>query len=153
MFHLLIFVIFIGVLGVLIFDFLSRKKTEINGAHVLVRFPVFFFGGKFRALHVTTASLQFCCYFFRLLADQVVLEKRWLLRWLSVELTWLSWREIWLELPEWSWYRAVTVYKVHRTHTGEDKTWTPTLDRVHGPLSWTGSMDPLSWTRSMDSFF
>ena len=29
---------------------------------------------------------------------------------------------------------------------GEDKTWTrgpwtPTLDRVHGPLSWTGSMD------------
>lgn len=43
MFHLLIFVIFIGVFGVLIFDFLSRKKTEINGAHVLVRFPVFFF--------------------------------------------------------------------------------------------------------------
>ena len=42
--------------------------------------------------------------------------------------------------------------------TGEDKTWTrgpwtPTLDRVHGPLSWTGSMDPLSWTGSMDSFF
>ena len=36
---------------------------------------------------------------------------------------------------------------------GEDKTWTPSLDRVHGPLSWTGSMDPLSWTRSMDSFF
>ena len=41
---------------------------------------------------------------------------------------------------------------------GEDKTWTrgpwtPTLDRVHGPLSWTGSMDPLSWTRSMDTFF
>ena len=36
---------------------------------------------------------------------------------------------------------------------GEDKTWTrgpwtPTLDRVHGPLSWTGSMDPLSWTGS-----
>ena len=30
---------------------------------------------------------------------------------------------------------------------GEDETWTtgpwtPTLDRVHGPLSWTGSMDP-----------
>ena len=117
MFHLLIFVIFIGVLGVLIFDFLSRKKTEINGAHVLVRFPVFFSGGKFRALHVTTASLQFCCYFFRLLADQVVLEKRWPLRWLSVELTWLSWRGIWLELPEWSWYRAVTVYKVHLSHT------------------------------------
>ena len=43
-------------------------------------------------------------------------------------------------------------------HQGEDKTWTrgpwtPTLDRVHGPLSWTGSMDPLSWTGSMDSFF
>ena len=42
--------------------------------------------------------------------------------------------------------------------TGEDKTWTtgpwtPTLDRVHGPLSWTGSMDPLSWTGSMDTFF
>ena len=41
---------------------------------------------------------------------------------------------------------------------GEDKTWTrgpwtPTLDQVHGPLSWTGSMDPLSWTGSMDSFF
>ena len=41
---------------------------------------------------------------------------------------------------------------------GEDKTWTrgpwtPSLDRVHGPLSWTRSMDPLSWTRSMDSFF
>ena len=39
---------------------------------------------------------------------------------------------------------------------GEDKTWTrgpwtPSLHRVHGPLSWTGSMDPLSW--SMDSFF
>ena len=29
----------------------------------------------------------------------------------------------------------------------------PSLDRVHGPLSWTGSMDPLSWTRSIDSFF
>ena len=27
------------------------------------------------------------------------------------------------------------------------------LDQVHGPLSWTGSMDPMSWTRSMDSFF
>ena len=41
---------------------------------------------------------------------------------------------------------------------GEDKTWTrgswtPSLDRVHGPLSWTGSMDSLSWTRSMDIFF
>ena len=41
---------------------------------------------------------------------------------------------------------------------GEEKTWTrgpwtPALDRVHGPLSWTGSMDPLSWTGSMDSFF
>ena len=40
---------------------------------------------------------------------------------------------------------------------GEDKTWTrgpwtPSLDRGHGPLLWTGSMDPLSWTRSMDSF-
>ena len=77
----------------------------------------FFSGRKFRALHVTTASLQFCCCFFRLLAGQVVLEKRWPLRWLSVELTWLSWRGIWLELPEWSWYRAVTVYKVHRSHT------------------------------------
>ena len=30
---------------------------------------------------------------------------------------------------------------------------TPSLDRVHGPLSWNVSMDPLSWTRSMDSFF
>ena len=34
---------------------------------------------------------------------------------------------------------------------GEDKTWTrgpwtPSLDRVHGPCSWTGSMNPLSWT-------
>ena len=41
---------------------------------------------------------------------------------------------------------------------GEDKTWTrgpwtSSLDRVHGPLSWTRSMDPLSWTGSMDSFF
>ena len=41
---------------------------------------------------------------------------------------------------------------------GENKTWTRgpwtrTLDRVHRPLSWTGSMDPLSWTGSMDSFF
>ena len=41
---------------------------------------------------------------------------------------------------------------------GEDKTWTrgswtPSLDQVHGPLSWTGSMDSLSWTRSMDIFF
>ena len=31
--------------------------------------------------------------------------------------------------------------------------WNPTLDRVHKPLSWTGSMHPLSWTGSMDSFF
>ena len=31
--------------------------------------------------------------------------------------------------------------------------WTPTLDRVHGPLSWTGSMHPLSWRGSMDTFF
>ena len=30
--------------------------------------------------------------------------------------------------------------------------WTPSLDRVHGPLSWTGSMHPLSWTRSMHIF-
>ena len=41
--------------------------------------------------------------------------------------------------------------------SGEDKTWTrgpwtPTLDRVYGLLSWTGSMDPLSWTGSMDTF-
>ena len=36
---------------------------------------------------------------------------------------------------------------------GEDKTWTPTLDPVHGPLSWTGSMDPLSWTGSIDAFY
>ena len=50
MFHLLIGVIFIGVLGVLIFDFLTRRKTEINGAHVLVRMVSFFSGGKFRAL-------------------------------------------------------------------------------------------------------
>ena len=50
MFHLLIVVIFIGVLGVLIFDFLTRRKTEINGAHVLVRMVSFFSGGKFRAL-------------------------------------------------------------------------------------------------------
>ena len=35
---------------------------------------------------------------------------------------------------------------------GEDKTWTPTLDLVHGQLSWTESMDPLSWTRSIDAF-
>ena len=47
---------------------------------------------------------------------------------------------------------------IHKVKRGEDKTWTrgpwtPTLDRVHGPLSWTGSMDPLSWTGSMDSFF
>ena len=46
----------------------------------------------------------------------------------------------------------------HLFFLGEDKTWTrgpwtPSLDRVHGPLSWTGSMDPLSRTRSMDSFF
>ena len=38
-------------------------------------------------------------------------------------------------------------------HGGEDKTWTPTLDPVHGPLSWTGSMDPLSWTGSTDAFY
>ena len=31
--------------------------------------------------------------------------------------------------------------------------WTPSLDRVYGPFSWTGSMDPLSLTRSMDIFF
>ena len=45
-----------------------------------------------------------------------------------------------------------------RSFLGEDKTWTrglwtPTLDRVYGPLSWTRSMDPLSWTGSMDTFF
>ena len=25
---------------------------------------------------------------------------------------------------------------------GEDKTWTPLLDRVHGPLVWMWSIDP-----------
>ena len=31
--------------------------------------------------------------------------------------------------------------------------WTPFLDRVHEPLSWTGSMDPISWTGSMEPLF
>ena len=30
---------------------------------------------------------------------------------------------------------------------GEDKTWTPTLDPVHGPLSWTGSTDTFYFDR------
>ena len=54
--------------------------------------------------------------------------------------------------------RQLLVFGVTPFKMGEDKTWTrgpwtPTLDQVHGPLSWTGSMDPLSWTGSMDSFF
>ena len=36
---------------------------------------------------------------------------------------------------------------------GKDKTWTPTLDLLHGRLSWTESMDPLSWTASIDTFY
>ena len=58
-----------------------------------------------------------------------------------------------------SWLHAFIRFIHFRAFTlGEDKTWTrgpwtPTLDRIHGPLSWTGSMDPLSWTGSMDSFF
>ena len=32
---------------------------------------------------------------------------------------------------------------VYRFSAGEDKTWAPLLDRVHGPLIWTRSMDPL----------
>ena len=40
-----------------------------------------------------------------------------------------------------------------RTKHATRGPWTPTLDQVHGLLSWTGSMDPLSWTGSMDSFF
>ena len=37
MFELLIFAVFAGFLGVLLFDFFTKKKTEINGAHVVVR--------------------------------------------------------------------------------------------------------------------
>ena len=42
--------------------------------------------------------------------------------------------------------------------SGEDKTWTkgpwtPTLNRVHGPLSWTGSINPLPWTGPWTLFF
>lgn len=36
MFELLIFAVFAGFLGVLLFDFFTKKKTEINGAHVVV---------------------------------------------------------------------------------------------------------------------
>ena len=54
--------------------------------------------------------------------------------------------------------RKTASQQKNEEETGEDKTWTrgpwtPTLDQVHGPLSWTGSMDPLSWIGSMDSFF
>ena len=43
-------------------------------------------------------------------------------------------------------------------HPGEDKTWTrgpwtATLDRVHGLLSWTGSMDPPVMNRVHGHFF
>ena len=38
MFELLIVVVFAGFLGILVFDFLTKKKTEVNGAHVVVRF-------------------------------------------------------------------------------------------------------------------
>ena len=95
---------------------------------------------------------------------------------LSVELSWVGWQGCWalpcqlnvqafLETREQYdlkdsnkqqyWLLTSTIKDFLR---GEDKTWTrgpwtPTLDRVHGPLSWTGSMDPLSWTRFMDSFF
>ena len=63
------------------------------------------------------------------------------------------------EINTWIWDSYLNTYKVKIEFLkGEDKTWTrgswtPSLDRVHGPLLWTGSMDPLSWTRSMDSFF
>ena len=45
--------------------------------------------------------------------------------------------------------RQLLVFGVTPFKMGEDKTWTrgpwtPTLDQVHRPLSWTGSMDPLS---------
>ena len=31
--------------------------------------------------------------------------------------------------------------------------WTTSLDRVHGPPIWIGSMDPLIWTGSVDPLF
>ena len=47
--------------------------------------------------------------------------------------------------------RQLLVFGVTPFKMGEDKTWTrgawtPTLDQVHAPLSWTGSMDHGPWT-------
>ena len=57
-----------------------------------------------------------------------------------------------VQLPRGS-SRKVSGLQSTKRQAGEDKTWTrgpwtPSLDQVHGPLSWTGSMDPLSWTGS-----
>ena len=40
----------------------------------------------------------------------------------------------------------------HRQHRSK-RVRTKRGPGVHGPLSWTGSMDPLSWTGSRDTFF
>ena len=52
----------------------------------------------------------------------------------------------------WSVDRSVSSQWT-RSVVGEDKTWTPSLDRVHGPPSWTRSMDPLHGPGPWTPFF
>ena len=89
MLGLIIIALFAGFLGIFTYDFFTKKKTEVNGAHVVVGFPV---AGNCKAflLHiqswlsarVTLGSgdyhkllIAYLCS--RSLEDQVVLERHW----------------------------------------------------------------------------
>lgn len=90
MLGLIIIALFAGFLGIFTYDFFTKKKTEVNGAHVVVGFPVA--GKPFSCIYtdiqswlparVTLGSadyhkllIAYLCS--RSLEDQVVLERHW----------------------------------------------------------------------------
>lgn len=98
MIQYLIVVAFAFLLGVVVFDVLTKKRTEINGAHVVVSwlffvvFPPHF--SKFKQLQFARKPAVKCSsaegefhLCFRSLEGLVVLERLWQSNLLSVELT------------------------------------------------------------------
>ena len=125
----------------IIFDILSKfglgaQALSLNGFLLILKES---HGGK-NVSYVTIAMLLICFWFLNyvntfthcpmtayFLKNLTQLRVYWTTEW-KMRLS--NWRRLWTRGP-----------------------WTPTLDWVHKPLSWTGSMHPLSWRGSMDTFF
>ena len=73
MLDLIIIALFAGFLGILTYDFFTKKKTEVNGAHVVVGFHV----GVLVVHSRVTRHRRLLIFVFRSLEDQVVLERQW----------------------------------------------------------------------------